>query len=33
MKGDDVDIIIQNDGTINALHEKLEELKTERSFA
>ncbi len=33
LQGDDVDIIIQNDGTINALHEKLEELKTERSFA
>ena len=33
LQGSDVDIIIQNDGTINALHEKLEELKTERSFA
>ena len=33
MKGDDVDIIIQNDGTIEALWVKLEELKTERSFA
>jgi len=33
LKGDDVDIIIQNDGTINAFHEKLEELKRERSFA
>ena len=33
MKGDDVDIIIQNDGTINALHEKLEELKSERFVA
>ena len=33
LKGSDVDIIIQNDGTINALHEKVEELRTERSFA
>ena len=33
MKGSDVDIIIQNDGTINQLHEKIEELKSERSFA
>ena len=33
MQGDDVDIIIQNDGTINALHEKLEELKSERFVA
>ena len=28
LKGSDVDIIIPNDGTINALHEKLEELRT-----
>lgn len=33
MKGSDVDIIIQNDGTINELYEKIEELKSERSFA
>jgi len=33
ISGDDVDIIIQNDGTINQLHEKIEELKSERSFA
>ena len=33
LSGEDVDIVIENDGTINALHEKLEELKIERSFA
>ena len=33
LQGSDVDIIIQNDGTINALYEKLEEMKGERSFA
>jgi len=33
LQGSDVDVVIQNDGTINALYEKLEELKNERSFA